>query len=139
TYMDALFDDIRLVEGYSAQSEALLSQGRLLRERLRQESYRMESAEFDEIVSRFTEFVQVWRGYAQSLHQLNDPHIHRRLESIRRQGEEVYATLRIQPAPDRTELAFLTERLPNELNALADQVNRWGATQLTRDQFRFVE
>jgi len=139
TFMDALFDDIRLVEGYSAQSESLLSQGRLLRERLRQESYRMEGAEFDEIVSRFTEFVQVWRGYAQSLHQLNDPHIHRRLESIRRQGEEVYATLRIQPAPDRTELAFLTERLPNELTALADQVNRWGATQLTRDQFRFVE
>ncbi len=139
TYMDALFDDIRLVEGFSAQSEALLSQGRLLRERLRQESYRMESAEFDEIVSRFTEFVQVWRGYAQSLHQLNDPHIHRRLESIRRQGEEVYATLRIQPAPDSTELAFLTQRLPNELTALADQVNRWGAAQLTRDQFRFVE
>ncbi len=139
TFMDALFDDIRLVEGYSAQSEALLSQGRLLRERLRQESYRMESAEFDEIVSRFTEFVQVWRGYAQSLHQLNDPHIHRRLESIRRQGEEVYSTLRIQPAPDRTELAFLTQRLPTELTALADQVNRWGAAQLTVDQFRFVE
>lgn len=139
TYMDALFDDIRLAGGYSADSEALLSQGRLLRERLRQESYRMESAEFDEIVSRFTEFVQVWRGYAQSLHQLNDPHIHRRLESIRRQGEEVYATLRIQPAPDRTELMFLTERLPNELSALAELVNRWGAAQLTRDQFRFVE
>jgi hypothetical protein len=139
TYMDAMFDDIRLAQGFSPQSEALLTQGRLLRERLRQESYRMETAEFDEIVSTFTEFVRVWRGYAQSLQPLNDPHIHRRLESIRRQGEEVYITLRILPAPDRNELIYISERLPAELTALAEQVNRWGANRLTRDQFRFVE
>ena len=139
TYMDAMFDDIRLSQGYSAQSEALLVQGRLLREKLRQESYRMEGAEFDEIVGSFTEFVRLWRAYAQSLHQLNDPHIHRRLESIRRQGEEVFATLRIPAAPDRNELIFLTQRLPGELSSLADQVSRWGANRLTRDQFRFIE
>lgn len=139
TYMDAMFDDIRLAQGFSAQAESLLSQGRLLRERLRQESYRMEAASFDDIVSSFTEFVRAWRTYAHSLQQLNDPHIHRRLESIRRQGEEVYATLRIQPAPDRSELAFITGRLPAELTALAEQVNRWGADRMTRDQFRFVE
>ena len=139
TYMDAMFDDIRLSQGYSAQSEALLVQGRLLREKLRQESYRMEGAEFDEIVGSFTEFVRLWRTYAQALHQLNDPHIHRRLESIRRQGEEVFATLRIPAAPDRNELLLLTQRLPVELNSLADQVSRWGSNRLTRDQFRFVE
>lgn len=139
TYMDAMFDDIRLSQGYSAQSESLLIQGRLLREKLRQESYRMEGAEFDEIVASFTEFVRSWRTYAQSLHQLNDPHIHRRLESIRRQGDEVFATLRIPAAPDRNELILLTQRLPVELNSLADQVSRWGANRLTRDQFRFVE
>jgi len=139
TYMDAMFDDIRLSQGYSANSETLLIQGRLLREKLRQESYRMEGAEFDEIVASFTEFVQSWRAYAQLLHQLNDPHIHRRLESIRRQGEEVFATLRIPPAADRNELILLTQRLPVELSSLADQVNRWGANRLTRDQFRFVE
>jgi len=139
TYMDAMFDDIRLSQGYSAQSESLLIQGRLLRERLRQESYRMEGADFNEIVASFTEFVRVWRTYAQSLHQLNDPHIHRRLESIRRQGEEVFTTLRIPAAPDRNELILLTQRLPVELNSLADQVSRWGANRLTRDQFRFVE
>jgi hypothetical protein len=99
----------------------------------------MEAADFDEIVSTFTEFVRTWRIYAQSLQQLNDPHIHRRLESIRRQGEEVYATLRIQPAPDRSELNYVASRLPIELAALADGVNRWGANRLTRDQFRFVE
>jgi len=139
TYMDAMFDDIRLALGYSAQSESLLVQGRLLRERLRQESYRIDGAEFDDIVASFTEFVRLWRSYAQSLHQLNDPHIHRRLESIRRQGEEVFATLRIPAAPDRDELILLTQRLPVELNSLADQVSRWGANRLTRDQFRFVE
>lgn len=139
TYMDAMFDDIRLAQGFSPQSEALLNQGRLLRERLRQESYRMETAKFNDIVGSFTEFVQAWRGYAQSLHQLNDPHVHRRLESIRRQGEEVYATLRIQPAPDRNELVHIAGRLPEQLNGLAEQVGRWGAAQLTRDQFRFIE
>jgi hypothetical protein len=139
TYMDAMFDDIRLSQGYSSDSESLLIQGRLLREKLRQESYRMEGAEFDEIVASFTEFVRSWRAYAQLLHQLNDPHIHRRLESIRRQGEEVFATLRIPPAPDRNELILLTQRLPVELTSIADQVSRWGANRLTRDQFRFVE
>lgn len=139
TYMDAMFDDIRLARGYSAQSEDLLIRGRLLRERLRQESHRIEGADFDEIVASFNEFVGTWRGYAQSLHQLNDPHVHRRLESIRRQGDEVFATLRIPPALDRAELAYVTRRLPTELNDLADQVGRWGAQRLTSAQFRFVE
>lgn len=139
TYMDAMFDDIRLSQGYSQQSEDWLLQGRVLRERLRQESYRMDSSEYDDIVASFTEFVVAWRGYAQGLHQLNDPHIHRRLESIRRQGEEVFATLRIPAAMDQAELVIATRRLPADLNRLADQVGNWGAERLSADQFRFRE
>lgn len=139
TYMDALFDDIRLARGYSSQSEDLLVQGRLLRERLRQKSYHIDRVEHDEVVEMFTDFVSAWRQYAQQLNELNDPHVHRRLESIRRQGEEVFTTLRIPPPPDRNELIYVTDRLPTELNELADQVNRWGAQRLTNDQFRFVE
>ncbi len=139
TYMDALFDDIRLSQGYTASAESLLSQGRLLRERLRQESYRIDQADHNELVNRFMGFVQQWRPYGLSLHQLNDVHINQRLESIRRQGDEVMATLRVPAAADRQELVWLVDRLPGELRGLADQLGRWGTYRLTNDQFRFME
>lgn len=139
TYMDALFDDIRLSQGYTPTAESLLSQGRLLRERLRQESYRMDQADHDEIVNRFMGFVQQWRPYNHSLQQLNNVHINQRLESIRRQGEEVMATLRIPAAADRNDLLWVAERLPGELRALSDQLANWGTYRLTNNQFRFME
>lgn len=139
TYMDAMFDDIRLSQGFSQQSEEWLVNGRVLRERLRQESYRIDGSEFDDIVASFTEFVVAWRAYAMGLHRLNDPHILRRLESIRRQGEEVFATLRIPAAMDQAELVVASRRLPTDLNQLADRVGAWGAERLTADQFRFRE
>lgn len=139
TYMDAMFDDIRLSQGFSQQSEDLLLRGRVLRERLRQESYRIEASNFDEIVGGFTDFVIEWRTYVRSLHQLNDPHIQRRLESIRRQGEEVFATLRIPAALDNDELVLVTRRLPTDLSTLADQLAAMGAARLSTDQLRFAE
>lgn len=139
TYMDAMFDDIRLSQGFSQQSEELLLRGRVLRERLRQESYRIEGSNFDEIVGGFTDFVIEWRTYVRALHQLNDPHIQRRLESIRRQGEEVFATLRIPAALDNDELVLVTRRLPADLSTLADQLTALGAARLSAEQLRFAE
>lgn len=139
TYMDAMFDDIRLSQGFSQQSEELLLRGRVLRERLRQESYRIEGSNFDEIIGGFTDFVIEWRTYVRALHQLNDPYIQRRLESIRRQGEEVFATLRIPAAIDNDELVLVTRRLPADLSALADQLTALGPARLSADQLRFGE
>lgn len=139
TYMDALFDDIRLAPLAFNQSDVLLRDGRLLRERLRQESYKIDRADYNEVVASFTEFGQLWRAYGARLYQLNDAHVNQRLDSIRRQGDEVYASLRIPAATDRRQVQFASQRLTTALSALQDQLVRWGANRLPADQLRFVE
>jgi hypothetical protein len=139
TYMDAMFDDIRLSPTAFGRSETLIRDGRLLRERLRQESYKMDRASHDEVVASYTEFVRQWRAYAAGLYQLNDPHINQRLESIRRQGDEVYTSLRIPAATDRGQLQYAGQRLTASLVAVQNELLRWGANRLPADQLRFVE
>jgi len=139
TFMDALFDDIRLAPLAFNQSDALLRDGRILRERLRQESYKIDRADYNEVVASFTEFVQLWRAYGARLYQLNDAHVNQRLDSIRRQGEEVYASLRIPAATDRRQVQFAGQRLTTALAALQDQLARWGTNRLSADQLRFAD
>jgi len=139
TFMDALFDDIRLAPLAFNQSDALLRDGRILRERLRQESYKIDRADYNAVVASFTEFVQLWRVYGSRLYQLNDAHVNQRLDSIRRQGEEVYASLRIPAATDRRQVQFAGQRLTVALSALQDQLARWGTNRLSADQLRFAD
>ncbi len=138
TYMDAIFDDLRLAPGAFGQSDVLLREGRLLREQLRQESYRIDRADYNEVVDRYTQYVVAWRAYAIKLYQLNDPHINMRLDSIRRQGDEVYASLRIPAASDRTQLQYAAQRLTGGLVALDQEMTRYGITRLPSDQQQFV-
>jgi len=139
TFMDAMFDDIRLSPNAFNQAETLIRDGRILRERLRQESYKIDRADYDEVVSSYTGFVNQWRGYATRLYSLNDAHVNQRLDSIRRQGDEVYASLRIQAASDRKAMQFAGQRLTASLVALQDQLIRWGTSRLPADQLRFSD
>ncbi len=139
TYMDAMFDDVRLVPGAFGQADALIRDGRTLRERLRQESYKIDRADYDEVVTSYTEFVRQWRTYAARLYALNDAHVNQRLDSIRRQGDEVYASLRIQAASDRRALQFAGQRLTASLSALQSQLQSWGVNRLPADQARFAD
>jgi hypothetical protein len=139
TFMDALFDDIRLAPQAFNQSESLLRDGRILRERLRQESSKIDRADYNEVVASFTEFVQLWRTYGLRLYQLNDSHINQRLESIRRQGDEVYASLRIPAANDRRQVQFAGQRLSASLLSLQEQLATWGIKRLPVEQRQFVD
>ncbi len=139
TYMDAMFDDIRLTPSAFTTSESLIREGRILRERLRLESYKIDRADYNTVVGSYTEFVQQWRTYAAKLYKLNDPHVNQRLDSIRKQGEEVYATLRIPVANDRGQVLFACQRLSAGLVSLHDQMARWGTGRLPADQLRFAE
>jgi len=139
TFMDALFDDIRLAPLAFNQSDALLRDGRILRERLRQESSKIDRGDYNDVVASFTEFVQLWRAYGARLYQLNDAHVNQRLDSIRRQGEDVYASLRIPAATDRRQVQFAGQRLTASLLTLQDQLVRWGTNRLPADQLRFTD
>jgi hypothetical protein len=139
TYMDAMFDDIRLSSGAFGQADVLIRDGRILRERLRQESYKIDRADHNEVVTSFTEFVRQWRLYATRLYQLNDAHVNQRLDSIRRQGDEVYASLRIPAASDRGQIQYAGQRLTASLQALQTELVRWGANRLPADQLRFSQ
>jgi len=139
TFMDAMFDDIRLSPGAFGQADALLRDGRVLRERLRKESYKIDRADYNEVSSSYTDFVLLWRAYSARLYQLNDAHVNQRLESIRRQGDEVYASLRIPAATDRRQLQFAAQRLTASLVSLQQEFARWGANRLPADQQRFAD
>jgi len=139
TYMDAMFDDIRLTPGAFSQADELIRDGRILRERLRQESYKIDRADYEEVVASYTGFVQQWRTYAARLYALNDAHVNQRLDSIRRQGDEVYASLRIQAATDRRQMQYAGQRLTAALLALQDELVRWGVNRLPADQARFID
>jgi len=138
TYMDAMFDDVRLAPAAFGQADAILREGRILRERLRQESYKIDRADYNQILASYTEFVRQWRGFGLKLYQLNDAHINLRLDSIRRQGDEVYASLRIPAASDRSQIKFAAQRLSGSLVALQLELNRRGANRLPPDQFQFA-
>jgi hypothetical protein len=139
TYMDAMFDDVRLSSGAFGQADVLIRDGRILRERLRQESYKIDRADHNEVVTSFTEFVRQWRIYATRLYQLNDAHVNQRLDSIRRQGDEVYASLRIPAASDRGQNQYAAQRLTASLQALQAELVRWGVNRLPADQLRFSQ
>lgn len=139
TYMDAMFDDIRLAPNAFGQADTLLRDGRILRERLRQESYKIDRADYNDVIASYTEFVRQWRGYGMRLYQLNDTHINQRLDSIRRQGDEVYASLRIPAASDRGQIQFAGQRMTAALVALQQELNRWGTNRLPADQLRFAD
>lgn len=139
TYMDAMFDDIGLSPGAYSQADVLIRDGRILRERLRQESYKIDRADYEEVVASYTEFVRLWRNYAARLYALNDGHVNLRLASIGRQGDDVYASLRIPAATDRRQMQFAGQRLTAALLALQDQLVRWGANRLPADQARFAD
>jgi len=139
TYMDAMFDDVRLAPNAFGQADTLLRDGRILRERLRQESYKIDRADYNDVIASYTEFVRLWREYAVRLYQLNDAHINQRLDSIRRQGDEVYASLRIPAASDRGQSQSAGRRLTASLLGLQQELNRWGTNRLPADQMRFAE
>tara|TARA_R110002072_G_scaffold130637_5_gene269602 strand:- start:810 stop:2360 length:1551 start_codon:yes stop_codon:yes gene_type:complete len=104
TYMQALLDDVETARVPSDQAHDLVHRGRLLREAILEEADRAESVQYDEIVSRFTDFVARWQAYASELAMLRDPVLDRRLARIAQCGDQTYALLWMPPPPRPTPL-----------------------------------
>lgn len=104
TYMQALLDDVETARVPSDQARDLVHRGRLLREVILEEADRVESVQYDEIVSRFTDFVARWQAYASELATLRDPVLDRRLARIAQCGDQTYALLWMPPPPRPTPL-----------------------------------
>ncbi|MEP0345031.1 hypothetical protein, partial [Rhodopirellula bahusiensis] len=104
TYMQALLDDVETARISSDQAHDLVHRGRLLREAILEEANRVESIQYDEIVSRFTDFVARWQDYANELVSLRDPVLDRRIARIAQCGDQTYALLWMPPPPRPTPL-----------------------------------
>ncbi|WDQ16428.1 hypothetical protein [Rhodopirellula sp. P2] len=97
TYMQALLDDVETARVSSDQARDLVHRGRLLREVILEEADRAETVQYDEIVSRFTDFVARWQDYANELASFRDPVLDRRLARIAQCGDQTYALLWMPP------------------------------------------
>ncbi len=122
TYMNALLDDLQLVRGHAAELPQLIHDGRILEQHLQREAEFAATAELDEIMPRYNDFVTRWRAYAAQLYQLNDPHVDSRLERIRQCGSEVFALMYMPPSADEHQLQQAAGRLERQVAELLDQL-----------------
>lgn len=99
TYMQALLDDLETARVSTEQCRDWVHRGRLLRQTILEEAERVESVKYDQIVSRFTEFVARWQDFSGELAALRDPVLDRRLARIAECGDQTYALLWMPPPP----------------------------------------
>lgn len=104
TYMQTLIDDLPTTRMPLEQSRDLVHQARLLRQAILEKANLAETVSYEDIVSDFTEFVERWQGFAETVALMRDPILDRRLARIAECADETYAILWMPPPPRRSPL-----------------------------------
>lgn len=140
THMVSLLDDLQLAPISIREVEKLTHDGRLLRQRLLGEADRVNQSTYEEVVTRFTDFSQRWRDFADVVYRIDDSHLHLRLNRIAECGEQTYALLWMPPPYDSRTLTVATNRLEQSVGQLLDQLTIRSLSSLSRrDQVRLFE
>ncbi len=122
TYMQSLMDDLQLANIPYAKSERLVHDCRLLRQSLLAEADHVETTTYEEVVTRFTDFVSRWSAFSEQVYAINDPHLQRRLDRIREMGDQTYALLWIPPPYNASTLTSSARRLQRSCAEILDQL-----------------
>ncbi|MGI9473182.1 MAG: hypothetical protein ACR2NZ_16695 [Rubripirellula sp.] len=122
TYMQSLIDDLQLARISPAEIRRLTHDCRLLRQSLLSEADRVNETSYDEIISRFTEFIARWRQFSGQVYALQDRHLERRLDRIRECGDQTYALLWMPTPYDSGSLLVSAKRLAGASGELLDQL-----------------
>lgn len=114
TYIQALMDDLPSARMPTERSRALVHDARLLRQTILEESDQVGTASYEEIVTRFTDFVARWRSFAEAVAAARDPMLDRRLARVTQCGDETYAILWMAPPPNRLPPSGLPTTYPEQ-------------------------
>jgi hypothetical protein len=134
TYMQALIDDLQIARISRNQIDELTHDCRVLRQQLINESGNVETANYDELTSRFTDFVSRWSRFSERVHAINDLHLTRRLDRISQTSDRAYALLWMPPPYNANQLAASAERLERQCNELLSQLSIRTLSSLPRQQ-----
>ena len=137
-YIETLLDDIEFELHGTPDCDNLLTDGRRLQESIRHQTHFVETATYDEVVRRFTEFVSEWRQFTPRLYPYQNPTIQRRLARIRACGQEISATLWMPPTVDRAYLGYLADITTHEISSMFQHMTVQALLQLPIDEQREI-
>lgn len=139
TYMQCLMDDLQVARISNDEIGRLTHECRLLRQSLLQEAGHVHDYRYDQIISRFTEFIASWRRFSGKVYALRDRHLERRLDRIRECGDQTYALLWM-PAPyDSDSLLVSATRLESACGELMEQMTMRAMMTLSGSQRNAVQ
>ena len=140
TYMGVIIDDLEIASIPRSDSQQLIHDCRLLRQQLLAEAEHVAAGSYDQVVSRFTDFVAKWGQFSARIYAIDDIHLHRRLDRIREVGNETYALLWIPPSSSSLDLVASSKRLERRVSSLLDQLTLRTMVSLdSREQIRMLE
>ncbi len=139
-HMQSLLDDLELARIDPRDARRLAHDLRLLRQRLLGEADRVEVVTYDEAVVAFSDFSASWSQFSEQVYGINDPHLQRRLDRIRRIGDQTYELLWIPPPYNASTLTASARRLEVECGKMLDLLTIRSMVSLDpRDQIRLLE
>ncbi|QDT05351.1 hypothetical protein K227x_37510 [Rubripirellula lacrimiformis] len=122
THLQTILDDLPLSNAANSRTERISHDVRLMRGQMLREADRIETAPYEEVVTRFTEFVRGWSPVSQAVYELGDPHLSRRLDRFRECGDQTYALLWMPPPQNTQSLTASAHRLEQSLGQVLDQL-----------------
>ena len=140
TYMQVLLDDMESVPIPAGQARQLSHDCRLLRQRLLGEADHVDQASYEDVVSRFTDFVRRWSEFSQLVYSLDHPGLNCRLDRIGQCGDQTYALLWMPPPTSGAQVPLIAQRLMRGFEVVQDQLTLRAMASLRReDQLRVME
>lgn len=140
TYMQTLMDDLELVRIPHQDVDRLMHDCRLLRQHLLAEADRVGETSYEEVVTRFTDFVSRWGTFSEKVYAINDPHLQRRLDRIRECGDQTYGLLWMPPPYNASTLTASAQRLRSSCAEILDQLTIRSMVSLRpQEQTRLLE
>lgn len=82
TYMRALIDGLQINHISRNQIDELTHDCRVLRQQLINESRNVETANYDELISRFTGLILRWSRFSERVYAINELHLTQQLDRI---------------------------------------------------------
>ena len=140
TCMETVIDDLQLASLPSKQAEEMMHDCRLLQQKLLSQAQSVAEGSYEDVVSRFTEFVGQWSPLGRRVAAINDRHLNRRLDRIRDVANQTYALLWIPPPTSSVDVRAASVRLQASVGSILDRLTLRSMVSLNpSDQIRVME